>query len=219
MPSSLSFTVSNAPPNRVVTVWLDNSLVAELNFRGNGEVNVDRIIDASRECEQMQGHLLRVFASTESVVNQLMLRIIKPCHSRYEFLDAWLVRSSLLTLESKKKCVLQWDTRSKYFSDPGRKRFDKLFVQFIRNRNMVVHGSAYADDNYELWLDFFSGTPQREKLSKQFSDTCIEELLELQKLLREFDESIFQSDKLETPTPPAPSTPTVVRYSGFESPP
>lgn len=219
MPSSLSFTVSNAPPSRVVTVRLDNSLVAELNFRGNGKVNVDRIIVASRECEQMQGHMLRAFAATESVVNQLMLRIIKPCNTRRDFLDEWLVRSSLLTLESKKKCVLEWATRKKYFIAAGRKRFEKLFVQFIRNRNMVVHGSAYADDNYELWLDFFSGTPQREKLSKQFSDTCIEELLELQKLLREFDESIFQSDKLETPTPPAPSTPTVIRYSGFESAP
>ena len=219
MPSSLSFTVSNAPPNRVVTVWLDNSLVAELNFRGNGEVNVDRIIGASRECEQMQGHLLRVFASTESVVNQLMLRIIKPCNSRRDFLDKWLVRSSLLTLEDKKKCVLEWVDRSQHFNGAKRERFDKLFTQFTRNRNMVVHGAAYADDNYELWLDYFRGTPQSQKLSKQFSDTCVDELLELQKLLREFDESIFQSDKLETPTPPAPSTPTVVRYSGFESPP
>ena len=84
---------------------------------------------------------------------------------------------------------------------------------------MVVHGSAYADDNYELWLDFFSGTPQSQKLSKQFSDTCVKEMLELQKLLREFDESIFQSDELATLMPPAPSTPTVILYSGDEPPP
>ena len=158
----------------------------------------------------MQGYLLRAFAATESVVNQLMLRIIKPCESRRDFLDGWFVRSSLLTLESKKKCVLEWADRFGHLKGEERSSFDGLFARFIRRRNMVVHGSAYADDSYELWLEYFEGAPKTRKLSKEFSDKCVEELLELQKLMRAFDEAIYQKDKAAMSTPPASSTPTAL---------
>ena len=198
------------PPNLAITASIGPSLVAALNFRGTGQVNVDKIMVASLQCEQMQGHLLRAFAATENVVNQLMLRIIKPSSSRREFLDAWFVRSSLLTLESKKKCVLEWADRSEYFTRAEKSGFDKLFRSFIQRRNMVVHGSAYADDLYDLWLDYFEGSPKTQKLCKEFSDKCVAELLELQKLLRAFDQSIYQKDKIATATPPELSKPTAL---------
>ena len=190
------------PANLSITVSINSTLLVALDYKGVGPMDGSKLAVASRQCEQMQGHLLRAFAATESVVSQLMLRIIRPCNSRREFLDAWFVRSSLLTLESKKKCVLEWADRSVYFTLNERNRFDKLFRSFIQRRNMVVRGSVYADDLYDLWLDYFEGSPKTQKLCKEFSDKCVEELFELQKLLRAFNESIHQKDEVATPTPP-----------------
>ena len=81
---------------------------------------------------------------------------------------------------------------------------------------MVVHGNAYANDLYDLTLEYFEGEPRTQELSKEFSDKCVEELFELQKLLRAFDESIYKKDEVAIPAQRELLTPTEIPKSGVE---
>jgi hypothetical protein len=109
--------------------------------------------------------------------------------NRASFLLTHLIRSSHLSLESKRKLVLSWAEHAGKMQASEKSKIEKLFKTVIRKRNAVVHGAPVCDVNYRLRIEYFSGDPFKFEISSKWVGETASECLQLsdwlQKLHRE----------------------------------
>jgi hypothetical protein len=124
------------------------------------EQNDEKISNAFEAWKSLVADLHPCFFAFEHELDHFLEKLLETqSETRNQFILKNLIRSSHLSLASRRKIVLEWLLISGDLDSKDKNQNEKWFSQVIKRRNAVIHGAPCLDKNYQLRLEYFSGDP------------------------------------------------------------